>query len=146
MEVPVIALTSRPFTTIDLTLEQFKKLDLDLTNNGILPNNLQLAPINHSDHPIIVTHGIIFCGLNNKGDVLASIFSLLDKKPPHLIFVDDKLKYVECVERALKQLCIDYIGIHYRACDEQVQNFDVEQAEKELHEFIMQYPETPLIS
>lgn len=57
--------------------------------------------------------GIIFCGSINKGLALNELFDVAGYKPDVVLFVDDKFKNVQAVDRALSERGIDSICVQY---------------------------------
>lgn len=65
-------------------------------------------------HPLY-KHGILFTEHHSKGDVLGAFLDLIQWQPNKVIFIDDKLEYLEMVQAELKQRNIDFVGLHYTA-------------------------------
>jgi hypothetical protein len=63
-------------------------------------------------HPLY-KHGVLFTERHTKGDVLGAFLDMIQWKPNKVIFIDDKLEYLENVQAELKPRNIDFIGVHY---------------------------------
>jgi hypothetical protein len=62
--------------------------------------------------PECISH-VIFTGKKDKGKVLLSFLEQLNKNYKNIVFVDDRVKNLVSVQNALKDLQINYLGIHY---------------------------------
>ncbi|MGE0206933.1 MAG: DUF2608 domain-containing protein [Candidatus Babeliales bacterium] len=127
----VIALTARSFTLIDRTIAQLQEIGIDFSSTGL---SQEIIDIQLKDR-LFYKHGIIFCGQNDKGESLRTIFEHLKYYPKKIVFVDDKEKYLTCVQHIANELNIPFVGMRYSHCDEKVKNFDCQQADKDLKEF-----------
>lgn len=67
--------------------------------------------------------GVVFCGNNDKGAVLERLFEQTGFIPDKIIFVDDKLKNLENVEREALKLHIPFLGIRYSKLDAEIESF-----------------------
>lgn len=65
--------------------------------------------------PSLFKGGILFASALPKGEVLKAFFSYFQFKPTKIIFVDDKRRHVESVEKAAKDLHVQFKGIEYSA-------------------------------
>lgn len=124
--VQFMALTARSLYMASRTVDQMKALNIKFNFFSDQKISLKLA------NPSIYNYGILFCGLNEKGDALLSLLDHFDCKPDRIIFVDDKHKNLISVELAALKRQIDFVGIRLNTCDEKVKNIDMQKAEKEL--------------
>jgi len=125
--IPTIMLTARSVCLKDQTIKQLKDAGISLPFTELVDEEIQVV----LDVPALYTYGIIFCGNNDKGDVL---FYMLDKagyKPNKIIFIDDKYSNLASVECVCIKRKIQFIGIRYSQLDEQVVQFDPKKAEEE---------------
>jgi len=132
--IVVMGLTHRQPSIADSTVRQVKSLGFTFAPSAPVKNVFPVP----SDTPTLYSQGILFTGeYNKKGEIFVRFLSLINQKPKKVVFIDDKRKHVEEVERALVQQGIEYIGVHYTA---------IEHAEKvffpELAEFQYQYLNT----
>jgi hypothetical protein len=136
--VTVIGLTARSLDLCYRTIEQLDKVGIrfDVSN----PHE---CPIKYgTDKPALYVDGIIFCGNYNKGEVLVSWLKQIDYQPSKVIFVDDKLKNVKSVERALHKRDFPFYGLRYANLDDRVAQFDWNHTQKELKKFLKKHPES----
>lgn len=132
--IPAIALTARSMPLVFRTVKQLKNIGIDFTHNSLY----QRAISERLDHHWMYKNGIIFCGRNGKDAVLTAFFDLIDHWPKRIIFVDDKLKYIEQITQSFESHGIECVGIRYSHLDEWVKSFDPKLAQKELHELYNQ--------
>ncbi|TET36285.1 DUF2608 domain-containing protein [Candidatus Dependentiae bacterium] len=125
--ITVIALTARGLYLFYRTLEQLHKIDIDFTHTSPRKAVVSYGVKNQS----LYSHGIIFAGSLNKGDVLKHWLEQLKFQPKKIIFIDDKLKNIETVADAMKTANYPFVGIRYGHLDERVKNFDMYQTERE---------------
>jgi len=59
--------------------------------------------------------GILFTEHHTKGDVLGAFLDIIQWKPNKVIFIDDKMEYLESVQVELKRRNMNFIGLHYTA-------------------------------
>lgn len=111
--IPVIALTNRSKPILDKTIEQLTSIGIDFTKTALYKDDLNVC-LNYVGK---YSNGIIFCGSNDKGKTLFKFFDSINYKPKKIIFIDDKLKYVESVEKSSKKLDIEYVGIRFSLQD-----------------------------
>lgn len=57
--------------------------------------------------------GILFSASATKGETLSAFLKKIHWTPKKIIFLDDRMKYLQSVENAAKALEMDYLGIHY---------------------------------
>jgi hypothetical protein len=121
----VIALTSRSLPLKDRTVQQLTRLNI-LFSKLHHPDEVAVQGLESAQY----AHGILFCGWNNKGEVLTRFFDQLSYKPRKMIFVDDKHKYVKAVQDHAEKKAIGFLGIRYGGCDEKVQQFQLSDEDK----------------
>lgn len=123
--IPVIALSTRSLFIAERTLDQLDDLNINFFIASISPHDLVLP----MPHPCFYKCGILFGGNNDKGEALTCFLNTMNYYPEQIIFVDDKMKYLVSVERALEKLSIPFIGIRYSGCDQRVKNFDSKKSD-----------------
>lgn len=123
--IPTMALTTRSLFVSERTLKQLEDIDIHFSIPHISQEDLVLP----MPHPCFYKNSILFGGNNDKGEALIAFFHWMNYYPTKVIFIDDKLKYLLAVEKALKHYNIEFIGIRYSGCDDRVHNFDPAQAE-----------------
>lgn len=130
----IICLTARSFHLAERTL-------LQLSNNNLFFSieNFDELILNLS-HPALYKFGVLFCGSNNKGDVIEKFLTHINYKPEVIIFIDDKEKNLYAVEIACKKMNIEFIGLRYSGCDDRVRNFNADKTQQDLEKFLIHYP------
>jgi hypothetical protein len=123
--IAVIALSTRSLFIAERTLEQLENINIFFFIPNVDPGDLVL-PL---PHPCFYKDGILFGGNNDKGEVLTCFFDIMNYHPKKVLFIDDKMKYLVSVEKALESIGIEFIGIRYSGCDERVNNFDAHRSE-----------------
>ena len=125
--IPVMALSTRSLFVAERTMVQLEDIGISFLIPGISQDDLVLQ----MPHPCLYRQSILFGGNNDKGEALISFFHWMNYFPDAIIFIDDKMKHLETVEKALKPYNISFVGIRYSRCDECVQNFDAAKAEEQ---------------
>ena len=123
--IPTMALSTRSLFVAERTLEQLEKINIQFLIPHISQDNVVLP----MPYPCFYTHSILFAGNNDKGEVLKCFFYWMNYYPKTVIFIDDKMKYLLSVEKALQAHNITFIGIRYSGCDERVRHFNPTKAE-----------------
>ena len=113
----VIALTARSYPLIQLTVNFLHAIDIDFRDNGFEEEFV------FDEVPSKYTHGMFFCGHGDKGQALLQLFHRIDYAPKKVVFIDDKMKNIKAVERAVEGLGIEFVGIHYLFLEEEIKNF-----------------------
>lgn len=72
----------------------------------------------------IYAKGILFSGVDEKGQFLKDLFEQMGYYPQKIIFVDDKKEVLEDLERELTPIGIEFTGFWYRAVDNFWQGYD----------------------
>lgn len=107
--ITIIGLTARRPCAADLTINQLKKIGIEL---GFLSLKNTFRSKN-----FIYKGGIIFASENNKGKILNEFLyetkNIISERYNEIVFFDDKLKNVQEVNKELKIFGIKYKGIHY---------------------------------
>lgn len=57
--------------------------------------------------------GVLFCNGNHKGPALSAFLAAIKWKPSKIVFLDDRLDFLQSVEKALQKEGIEFIGLHY---------------------------------
>lgn len=131
-DVTELALTSRSLELVPRTVEQLTQIGIDFSHNPIFGEpELGLS----LEEPALYSHGIIFAGNNNKGDLLVHFFDLVDYTPTKVICIDDKISNIHDVQQAIIKRGIQFIGIRYNRLDNKVKSFKLEDTAPALQEF-----------
>ncbi len=133
--VATMALTSRSFPIMHRTIEQLDHMEIDFSKTALCPDKVDLTmqtiPGYTNYYDAHYLHGVIFSGENNKGTLLLKFFDHIQYRPQKVIFIDDKIKYVEQVGAAVEQAGISYIGIRYSRLDYKAQEYKLSDYTKQ---------------
>jgi phosphoglycolate phosphatase-like HAD superfamily hydrolase len=111
----VIALTARNSAKfIEHTAQLLLKLGIDFSRSGLAGSDVPLAGLPHF---AFYHKGIVSCGNNEKGAVLARLIDTLKLSPTKIIFMDDKLHHLESVQLHMCAKNIPFVGIRYGRTD-----------------------------
>ncbi|HLW72804.1 MAG TPA: DUF2608 domain-containing protein [Candidatus Babeliales bacterium] len=123
--VAVMALTSRSIFIAERTVEQLDNININFFIPDINPDDLVLP----MKDPSFYKQGILFGGNNDKGKTLNCFFKTMNYYPKKIIFVDDKMKNLLSVEKAMSARHIPFVGIRYSGSDARVKSFDPAKSE-----------------
>jgi FMN phosphatase YigB (HAD superfamily) len=115
----VIGLTARSFPIEDDTIRLLETANISFVDSGYfeaLPTQEKVFMFDGI--PGGFKHGIFFAGPGDKGKSLMTLFESCKYKPEVVVFVDDKLKNVKSVEKAVEAAGMEFIGIHYIYMDQ----------------------------
>lgn len=135
LNVSTMALTSRSYHIATRTSDQ-------LANAGI---QLNIPPcLNHPweftmQSRIVFQNGILFCGHNNKGQALMNLCGACSFKPACVLFVNDKINYLEAVGSACCEKGISFIGLRYNYLDSYGTPYDPIKTEAETRSLLKRY-------
>lgn len=123
----VMALTAREADLSEITDRQLRAIGIDLSRNLVhskaLSIRMKQATANYDN-------GVLYVGSkNNKGEVLIEFLKRTGLRPKRIAFVDNKLKHVENVGRALAGSNIVYLGFRHGPADAKIAAFDGELAD-----------------
>ena len=111
--------------------KNLKMHGIDFTTNDFKYHEISIPLDNWHCHNPRYYHGIIICAGNNKGKVLKGYLDYLKMAPSTVIFVDDRLKAVNAVEKVCKEMNINFIGFHYTAFIKKRDNISVDLMDKQ---------------
>ncbi|MFT6765940.1 MAG: FMN phosphatase YigB (HAD superfamily) [Alteromonas naphthalenivorans] len=115
----VIGLTARSFPIEDDTIRLLEATGISFVHSGYfnaLPTQEKVFMFDGV--PGGFKHGIFFAGPGDKGKSLMALFATCEYRPEVIVFVDDKLKNVQSVERAAEAAGIEFVGILYTRMDQ----------------------------
>ncbi len=99
----------------DLCSDAFKKVGIDVQESFASYSGLVLADVVYKGNCPLFKQGILFSNTCDKGQTLEAFLKCVGFVPDQVIFVDDKLHYVQEVQRAMQRAHIPFLGLHYRA-------------------------------
>lgn len=118
--VPVTALTAwwtGPFGTIermeDLRFTSFKEMGLCFKEASPFKKDMDFTDRATENGTPKIVNGMILTALVSKGDILALALDTLKHKYTKIIFVDDRLKFLQSVQSMCQERGIEFVGIHY---------------------------------
>ena len=126
--VKVIAMTARTGEVAAITMKQLQSINVNFSQSSLLDDGI--IEIKKSDNvklrnDVLFENGILFVGeKNSKGEVLLLLLESLKYSPQNVVFIDDRMKHLIGVEKALGTLNIPYKGFRYGGADENVRAFD----------------------
>lgn len=139
----VIALTSRGVKLAARTMHQLHAINInfDLVHEEhCCPHETSKKDVSTPGYPeSIHWHNIIFCNGHHKGKTLLNYLTQINFKPTKIIFIDDKLKYLVDVEKAVTPLGIEFVGLRYNACDARLDKFNHTAAAEQLETFLLEH-------
>lgn len=110
--IQVLAITARSGDFSTLTYEQ-----LDATNILLTPEDMKWPRICYIfrdlDPPVYYTPGILSVAGGDKGQALQTFLEHLEYLPSQVIIIDDRLKNIEKVQAAVRNMNIPFTGLHY---------------------------------
>lgn len=98
----------------DLCSDAFKKVGIDLQESFASYSGLVLADVVYKGNCPLFKQGILFSNTCDKGHTLEAFLTCVGFVPDHVVFVDDKLPYLQEVQRAMQKQNIPFLGLHYR--------------------------------
>lgn len=128
--ISIIALTTRSPFIAKTTMHHLTSIGITFSKSHPVTRqlNFDYLPIT-----ALYEEGILFCGDNKKGTVLKILLDAMPQKPTKIVFIDDKKKYLECVEKTTQELGIPFVGLRYGHLDEKVKNFSLHHALHDPH-------------
>jgi hypothetical protein len=115
--IVIMGFTHRQPPVVSATIRQVHSLGLDFSKTA---PHIHLDSIPASGGPTCYQKGILFAGdYNRKGEVLLNFLAMNGQRPKRIVFIDDKYKNVEELEKVLAEQNIDYLGIYYTAIEQQ---------------------------
>jgi phosphoglycolate phosphatase-like HAD superfamily hydrolase len=123
--IKTIAVTARSAATADVTIKQLTSIDVTFQGSSI--KNGESFKIDHPglNGDVLFHDGVLFVGeKNSKGEALILLLKNLNYRPENVVFVDDRRRHLEAVEKQLKAKKIPYKGFRYGAADKKVHAFN----------------------
>ena len=129
--IKTMALTARRADVAEVTKKQLQSIHVEFKTHSPSSQTLNLSKAElQSEEDAIFTDGILLVGEgNNKGLVFKAFLKKIGYTPEKIIFIDDKVKHVNNMEKALSSLSIPYFGYRYAVLDQQVEAFKAQISE-----------------
>ena len=127
--IKMVALTARPASIRDMTVNELKMAGIDLSLTAP-KGNFQL---NKKPNDSGYYNGIIFADLNNdKGVILNEFLTRAGLDPKKVVFLDDIKQNAITVDEALASKGIECLCVRYGGADAVVKKFDPKIADVQL--------------
>lgn len=111
--IVIMGLTHRQPSVVDSTLRQISSLGFNFLTTAPSKKCFSVP----AKTPTLYSQGVLFASdYNKKIDVFEPFLTMINQQPKKIVFIDDKRKNVEELEK-LTKYGIEYIGIHYTAIE-----------------------------
>lgn len=122
-----MGLTARPLELERASLRQLRTVGVDFFQGGKLPAVMKGFSDNRN---VAWHHGVLFVGPGqDKGTILKRFLEKNNVAHKKIVFVDDKQRNVDAVDRAFDGTTTPCVCFRYGAADEKVRRFDPKIAE-----------------
>ncbi len=126
--VLVMGLTIRSLDLSFCAIKQLNSININLFRTSPFKKDILL-------NEIIYRKGILFAGGIDKGEVLSNFFEYINFHSKRIVFIDDKLKNVQALEKFCDKNNIEYIGLRYSYLDDKVNSFNPKIAKIQSEKF-----------
>lgn len=130
-QVKVMALTARTLDSQDRTIIQLGQVGITFAKSVTEVEHLILPAGGGVKTETLFHKGVLFANGNDKGKVLLAFLAQIGVKPARIVFIDDKKKNVDKVDRALTDAKIPNVEFRYGAADPHVKAFKGDVADIE---------------
>jgi len=113
----VMGLTTRDHSFSLAAIKQLDSLKIDLSKTAPKKETF------YFENGVLYKKGILFAKGIEKGKVLAQFLKKIKFMPKSIVFIDDKLKHLDEVEKFCDKFKIKFLGLRYGYLDEKVKNF-----------------------
>ncbi len=132
-QVTTMVLTARGPSFRLATFRELRRSGLSFTNTSPGDNFGQTRVLGDKGRDVLFENGVMMVAGQHKGVMLTALYRELGKDLPEaIIFVDDKLKNVDHVFDALKDLPVTARLFHYTQQLDRVNSLDTQQASKDM--------------
>lgn len=115
--IVIMGFTHRQPPVAAATIRQVYSLGLDFSKTA---PQVHFDSVPASGGMTCYQQGILFAGdYNRKGEVLLKFLTMSGNRPNKIVFIDDKYKNVEELEKVLEENHMDYLGVYYTAIEQQ---------------------------
>lgn len=101
----------------DFRVKQLQDMGYDFTSAFPQLDVLKLNKNDPKKGEPLFKSGILFSSDHPKGEILKQFLTTLKLKPSKIIFVDDRIDFLASVEDAMKDMQIEFLGLHYLALE-----------------------------
>ena len=114
-----MGLTTRDHSFSLAAIKQLDSLKIDLSRTAPKKETL------YFENGVLYKKGILFAKGIEKGRVLEQFLKRINFNPKSVVFIDDKLKHLDEVEKFCEKSKIKFLGLRYGYLDEKVKNFQM---------------------
>lgn len=126
--IPIMGLSTQELVLTTCTANQLKSLNIDLSKTPPTQEDQYFI----SQRGVLFRHGILFTSGTPKGVALFKLLDILNYRPEHIIFINDKLTHLKDVEDSVEKRGITFTGLRYSHGDARVASFRPELTEIQL--------------
>lgn len=142
--IKTIALTAMPIGKFGLIqnaeewrVKQLDSLGINFAWSFPSIDSISLSGFEEKKSQPVFKHGVLASTKYPKGQVLVEFLKQIQWKPSRIIFVDDRMEYIESVEKELSREQIPVVSFHYTSATDQSFQLDKKVAEFQL-DYLMQ--------
>ncbi len=126
----VMGFTARTPSIAAITLEQLKSIGVEYAKYPIHSKEFEFKLAGDT---ALYTKGMLFIGEgNDKGTALVQFLEEIKLTPKRIVFVDDKVKNVESVAKALAKQRLEFLCFRYAVTDAKVKQFEADTRDIQL--------------
>lgn len=97
---------------------------IDFSAGAPWPDELRLNSLDEGGFYPIYKKGVLFTHVQSKGHALIAFLQKINWRPASVVFVDDKMRYLESVQQELARYHIPFTGFNYVAARNRYHMFD----------------------
>lgn len=102
----------------DWRLEQLRKHNIDFSSAFPKFPELKINSLATCGKPSLFKQGLLCANRLEKGPVLIAFLESVEWKPSKVLFLDNRLDYLQSVEKSLESTGIEFIGFYYSDVDD----------------------------
>jgi hypothetical protein len=121
----VMGFTTQGLALATRTHQQLNENHFDLSRTSPIKEGLYYSI---QGHGVLFRNGVLFTSGRHKGKALLQFLSLINLRPSHVVFINDKESHLKEVEEILEQNSIPFTGLRYAFSDKKKSEFDWEIA------------------
>ncbi len=127
----IVILTARSGAYRAATMRELARNDLDFKSKHMLGDKQALVydvTMDGRTAQVSYQQGVFMASGMNKGVMLLDLLSKVNQHYDNVIFVDDKLKNITNMQKALATAGVNFYGFHYQKVDKSVSDEEVAEA------------------
>lgn len=121
----------------DWRINQLKDHNIDFSLAFPQHSEIKIEPLEPNGRTSLFKQGVLYSNKQDKGPVLTAFLERIEWKPSKVLFLDNRIDYLQTVETALDGTGIEFIGFHYRemerrpcTVDENIAKYQLEHLAK----------------